>query len=448
MNNLSRNYVPNSLDFENIPTATITISHQEISENLEIISKITQNQQQWQAYLNLLAFIVFKKWLNTRNITFNQSLNKYTICQAEYVNFINAICNLQVGEFTICLIAIGSLTDELINLPQVIVDLPEFTPHFYVLVEVLEEEKMGLVSGFISYQKLIKNLTTSNLQPEFDWNYQVPLSWFDSNFNRLLLYLRCLQPEIIALPSIPERISALRIFESELIELLPQLISPKRQLWEVLTWEQATLVFTTPELLDWIYKKQLQFGKESQEVENERIRLSDLFKLLTQPAINVERWLSNQLDELAQQLSWMLLPSLVPTSALRSTKEEFAAIAIQLQKQGLKLPLDARGAYQDLLLFGIPLRLYAVTWYFTSQFDKDEWTLLLILGTVTGGYIPLNLKLCISDKNGILVEKGVDTNNTPYLFARVIGSIDEKFLVKIILRKGVDLTLPPFGFDK
>lgn len=438
--------IPNNFELEQLPTDVIFISLKHINESIEISNKIINWRKQWYIYLNALAFFAFKEWLLERGNWLAINEEKFTLLQPQFANFINIGCNLQIGEFKICLIATGSLTDEIITLPKAIVDLPEFIPHFYVLVEVLEEDAIALVSGFITYQDLLKNCDRSNLRPDPDWNYQIPTSWFDTNSNRLLLYLRCLEPQAIALPPISNR-GPISAMQNQLTALLPQLSCPQSELWEILTWEQATAVLTTPELLEWVYKAQLHYGKTPEETENQLVNLSDLFQLLTQPVLNVGRWLWDELDELAQQLSWVLLP-VTQASALRSPTEEFEAIIVQLQQLGLEFPLHARGAYQDILLAGISLRLYAVTWHFISEKDKHEWTLLLILGTATGDTIPFNFKLRVSDRTSILADNSLRENgNNGYLFARVIGNLDEKFLVNVSLTEGMGITLPPFAFD-
>jgi hypothetical protein len=159
----------------------------------------------------------------------------------------------------------------------------------------------------------------------------------------------------------------------------------------------------------------------------------------------------NELDELAQQLSWVLLPSLATRSALRqqlrSPAEEFKAIAKQLSRSGLEISPQARGAYRDLLLGGTPLRLYALTWPLLSG-SVPEWTLLLILGAPLETSLPRGLKLRISDQARILVERVSDENdNSSYFFTSVIGSLDEKFIVTISLTPGIEQILPPFGFN-
>ncbi|MEA5505737.1 DUF1822 family protein [Halotia wernerae UHCC 0503] len=313
------------------------------------------------------------------------------------------------------------------------------------LAAYLREYRIYNQSGslFLSYQQLVKNQAKVNLQPEADWTYQLPLNWFDSDPNTLLLYLRCLEPEAITLPAIPDnRTQILSTMQSKLTALLPKLQSPECELWEVLTWEQGIAVLTNPDLLHWIYYCQQQIPNSALKTN-----LKDLFKLCTQPALNVGRWLRDELDELAQEFSWKLLPSFTPAVVMRSPIEEFQAIINQLQNRGLEVPSQARGAYQDLLLAGIPLRLYAVTWHLLSECDSHLWTLLLILGTTSQETLPNHLKLRVSDQTSVLLEQGINQEQgDAYLFTRVVGSWDEKFLVSVSLTAGVEINLPPFTF--
>ncbi|MCF2151302.1 DUF1822 family protein [Desmonostoc muscorum LEGE 12446] len=442
MKNLSSNIPQLQLDFEVLATETITLSSNQINQAVELSQQIPTTSRQWQTYINALALLAFEQWLEERAEYLTINREKCTVLQPPLANAIAAVANLQVGEFKLCLIPTGSLTDLEVTLPKVVVDLPEYVPHFYVLVEVLEEQESAVISGFISYQKLIENQVRANLQPESDWTYQIPLSWFEDEPNRLLLYLRCLKSEALTLPNVKGKSTQLlSTMEGELATLLPQLRSPQRELWEVLTWEQGSAVLTNPELLNWIYN--LQQANKSTPKTN----LKDLLKLLTQPALNVGRWLWDELDELGQAFSWVLLPSLTPAAAMRSPTEEFQAIITQLQHRGVEIPSQARGAYHDLLLAGITLRLYAVTWHILSESDSHLWTLLLVLGTASHDALPSHLKMRVSDQTSILLEQGTNQEQgDSYLFTRVVGGWDEKFLVSVSLMDGMELTLPPFAF--
>ena len=447
MTNYSNSTTQTYLDFEAFSPETIDLAPESIDRAVELSTQIPNEQQQWQTYLNVLALYAFEEWLDNRATDLTGD-RQDDILQPAIANAINAVCNLKVNEFKVCLIAMGSLADEEVSLPRAIVDLPEFIPHFYVLVEVQEEQETALIHSFLSYEELVNRRTTVNLAADEDWTYQLPLTWFNSDPDRLLLYLRCLEPTTISLPvSQSNRTMKLARIRSELEALLPQLQSPECQLWQVLTWEQGTAVLTSPELLNWVY--QLQRGEITPTSTQTSVQqhLSDILQLLTQPAVNVGRWLWNELDEFAQELSWVLLPSLAPVAAMRSPVEEFAAIVKQLAQTGVDIPAQARGAYRDLQLAGMPLRLYAVTWPMLSE-SIPEWTLLLVLGATPGTSLPPGLQLRVSDQTGILVEQALDTQaRDSYFFTSVVGTWDEKFIVTVGLTPAIEQTLPPFSFN-
>jgi hypothetical protein len=432
------------LDYEALPVETIDLSPEFINQAVEISTQIPNQELQWQTYLNALAMFSFEEWLGTRAIDLNIQRNPKNL-QPATINAVPAFCHLQVNGFKLCLIATGSLADEEVSLPRSIVDLPEFIPHVYVLVEVQEEQEIAVISGFLSYEQLVKQRTDVNLQADDDWTYQLPFHWFETDTDDLLLYLRCLEPSAINLPASIDRKKQLFQVRSELETLLPQLQSRSRQLWEILTWKQGEAVLTSPELLEWVYQVQKQ-EVETLQTTSRQNHLTDILKLLTQPAMNVGRWLWNELDEMAEELSWQLLPNFAMRE-MRSPTKEFADIVKQLKQTGVNIPLEGCGAYLDLRLAGIPLRLYAVTWPLVSD-GIPEWTLLLVLGCAPGTSLPPGLKLRVSDQTSILVEEALDEQESnSYLFTSVIGSREEKFMVTVSLAPGIEHTFPPFSFN-
>ncbi len=443
MTNLSTEILPMTLDFEQLPPEAILLSQLQINQAVELSGQIKDESKQWQIYLNALSLSAFENWLESRGNSFNINREDCTILEPRFANVIPVVANLKVGEYKICLITTGSFIDEQVDISKFVVDLPEYIPHFYVLVEVIEEEEKAVIQGFISYNELSSRQQSVNLKPDSDWNYEIPLTWFCHEPDRLLLYLNCLEPTAISLPAIPaNRVENLGLVKNELIRILPELKT--QELWETLTWEQASVVLTNRELIDWIYNLQTQ--EETSSTISRQKHLSDIFKLITQPAINVGRWLWDELDALAEE-TWNLLPNIAPQPVMRSPVEEFTVLSSQLQQKGLEIPVQARGAYQDLSLAGVPLRLYAVTWHLLSESEPDSWTLLLILGTPALESLPSNLKLRVSDQTGILVEQEVNPElGNSYLFTRVVGNFDEKFLVSVSLGDGVEITLP-FAFD-
>lgn len=447
-------------EFEAFPVAAIALESANIERAIQISILIPNLSQQWQTYLNALALFGFEQWLEERGADIPLNSANSTVLQPQYANVFQAVSNLTVGSFKLCLIATGSLTDEEVIIPQAVIDLPEFAAHFYVLIEIQEEFEQAIIRGFLRRDRLTSQSHALNLQPNSDWTYSVPLAWFDSDPDRLLLYLRCLDPSAIVLPEITsDRVAVLSTVQAELETLLPLLQSTETALWQILNWQQGRAVLTNPELLECVYKLQTQqiSTQESETPTELRNYLSDLLNLLTQRTVNVAHWLQDQIDELAQGLSWVLMPpTIVPaTVSMRSTQSlegllpaaEFEEIIRQIAHTGMEIPTAARGAYQDIGLADIQARLYALTWPFLSPEDTPEWTLLLVLGPAPGSALPHKIRLRVSDQSGVLVQRTLNRNSMDnYLYVLIAGRWDEKFLATITLPNGTALTLPPFAF--
>lgn len=453
----SSNYTDILIDFEALPVEAIAIDPDRIDTAVQLSSRIPNEARQWQTYLNALALFGFEQWLSERTAEIAVNKENCSVLQPQYANAIDAVCNLKVGEFKLCLLTIGTVIDDIVNLPKVAIDIPEYTAHFYVVLEVQEEQEQATIRGFLRHEQLLELQQSVNLQADQNWIYELPLAWFDSDSNRLLLYLRCLEPAAIPLPSVPtNRLAALSGIQAELAALLPQLQSPDCQLWQILTWEQAVAVLTSPDLLDWLYRLQTEEQSQKKSIASLTSQLSEVLQRLTQRVVNVGLWLQDELDEFAQSLSWVLLPPPASTAAsLRSLKvsarewhsEEFEAIIAGLNDIGMEIPPDARGAYRELKLAEIPLQLYAVTWSILSEENIPEWTLLLILGAQPGTKLPHGIKLQVRDQTSVLVERVLHPNtDDTHLYTCVVGTWDEEFVVTIALMNGEALTLPAFAF--
>ncbi len=189
-----------------------------------------------------------------------------------------------------------------------------------------------------------------------------------------------------------------------------------------------------------------------------------------QPLMNAQLWLQNQLDAIAQEFAWVLLPSLTLSPGLRSTRgmpislstsvgapsageltrsplEEAEALLYQLARQGVVLPPQVGIAYRDWMMASIPLRLYAVSGEISEPGQPPEWMLLLLLGAQQGATLPAETTLLVRTATEIVVEQRLQTTtNADFLIAQVMGNRDESFTATISLPGGAALTLPPFGF--
>ena len=416
------NYITEDLyEFEGL-SEVITLEPKLIEQALQLSNQIRNQSRRSQIYLQALALFSFEEWLQKREPLLPIYRENCSVFQPQYANVIDAVCHLNVGEFKVCLIPIISFSDEEVMVPRAVIDLPELVAHFYVLIGIEEDLEIAAIRGFVRYDQLVSH--QSEFQADMDWNYPLPMAWFNRQPDELLIYLQCLEPLAMSLPEIPNnRQKLLSGLKSELAALLPQL--PERPLWKGLSWEQGKAVLTSPELLNWLYQA------SSENSASLTKYLSDLLNLLTEEAVNVSVWLRNQMDNLVQGLSWQVLPA----PSLRSKSER--SLAGQLEdilseikgSTDIEIPLDAGRAYQDLPLTS-RLRLYAITWSVPDV--EREWALLLILGAVPGDLPPEGVKLRVSDQTGILSEEELTSDsNDAYLFTQVEGTYEEKFLATI-----------------
>ena len=143
-----------AFEFEAPPPETILLEESHIERARQLTRKIPNESRRWQSYLNALALFAFEEWLLERAPELTIESDNCTIFQAQYANAIEAVCNLKIGEFKLCLVAMGSLTDRTIAFPRAAIDLPEFSAHFYVVVEVIEELEQAIPNDYIHRENL------------------------------------------------------------------------------------------------------------------------------------------------------------------------------------------------------------------------------------------------------------------------------------------------------
>ena len=343
------------LDTEALTDEQIELSVEQMEEAARLSRSAANASQQWQLYLHALALSGFKQWIEEWTAELEIDDSRCSIAQP---NHFIAVHHLFVAQFHVCLIATPLLLDSTIHLPKALVDLPQFAPHLYVLIEVQEEQMQIRICGYLRRDRLFEQQRLQPLSTAPNETYAVPLDWFNLEPTALLLELSCLKPY------------------------------------------------------------PLDFLEQP-------------------PVINVCQWLSDRLDDIAVELGWMLMPSLASASALRSAQEELSTLNIEI-------PLGARGAYQQVQLGAITLRVQAVTWVLSATIDTFEWALLI---TVSSDRLPLGTRLQIRDDMQLLFEQTVELAEATALFGQVGGDLRDQFWVTIDLPDGSAIDLPPFCFD-
>ncbi|GAB1542848.1 hypothetical protein NUACC21_55220 [Scytonema sp. NUACC21] len=358
-------------------TEIIQLEPEQSEQAWQITEELDVEQGKLQIYFQALALVAFEEWLKKREPHLSVHLRHSSLLQSRSALAINAVCNLQVGEFKVCLIPTVSFSDELVAIPQVIIDVPEFAAHFYIIVGLEDELEIAAIRGFSRYEELVR--MTATVPVLSDGSYEVNLAYFHQKSDELLLELQCLSPAEITLPkALPNRCDFLK----------------------------------------------------------------DLMQILTQKAVNVGLWMQNQLDEVAQELSWQLLPAPSPLRRAKlSPVEDLDSILLEIDD--IEIPAVAARSYREIELAETKLRLYAVTWLLPET--EGDWSLLLILGAIPGNNPPLGVKLRVSDLTEVLDEQ-VLQGDSDHLYAQIVGSKQEKFLVTFTSSDGKAETSILFEF--
>lgn len=173
-----------SVEFRALLPEVIWLEPEHFEQTKEINAPVGKEEFQWQVYLNKLARLGLEEWLKER-IDPNLSI-------VPNYNETEHFAHLCLGDFKLCSIATENPLEEVVYLPKTIVEEPEFTAHFYIIIEVLEEQAATIIRGFFGHDTVLKYCKYSN-----EKYYQIPLSELDFELNHLLYYFRYLESKAI-----------------------------------------------------------------------------------------------------------------------------------------------------------------------------------------------------------------------------------------------------------
>lgn len=204
-------YIDSSHHLPNILPKVIWLEAEHFEFAQAISNQYSGEVHRWKVYLNALALIGFEQWLKERipdnNIIINR--DNCSILKADNYHVIDVVFNLKLGEFSLCLITVDNLIDDSVNVPVEVIISSQFVSHFYVLLEVLEEEEQLKIQGFLSSSELNKYRQIVDLS-KLDGEYKIPIDCFDREVNNLLLYTRFLEPTAILSPAVTQTNNTIR----------------------------------------------------------------------------------------------------------------------------------------------------------------------------------------------------------------------------------------------
>ncbi len=386
-------------DYEATERNLVPLLPENFDQAIDLSQSVIDPEKRWQVYLNALAIAGFEQWLHHRPTDIQLDRSHCRILEPITSLSSTAVYHLQANGFRLCLVAIESLSDQVITIPEIAIDRPEFVAQFYVPISIYEESEQVKIHGFLRYDELIQHRQAEPLQATPSGSYWVPQAWFDRDLDRLLLYLSCLDPSAIPLPTanrVPSAALALR-------------------------------------------------------------------QVMVQPMVNTGRWLQAQFeqvtDQITEQINWILLPQISFATAIRDTltnlnlaldppTEAFTRILTSIVRQGMQVPENARTAYQDIELAGHRFRMYVMIAPIVPQIEHPEWTLLAILTPQSEVSFPPGSCLQISDGTAVIAEQTVpSTIQVDYLCGSVIGDYNEQFFITLTIADEHSLTLPALSFS-
>jgi hypothetical protein len=167
------------------------------------LSQAAPTNQHWQVYLNALALLGATRWFQERAPELSidsewlspSHLLDSRVDWDQQDTLAQSLGSLTVGGFRLHLVTTDNPTDNLVPVSRAVIAQPDSMPHFYLMVEVLEELAQVRISGYLPSQQLVERCQVATLELEDTETCLIPIDWFDADSGRLLLYLSCLKSE-------------------------------------------------------------------------------------------------------------------------------------------------------------------------------------------------------------------------------------------------------------
>jgi hypothetical protein len=423
----------------------ITLESDMIRQAAHLSAQIPNIEQRWQVYINRLGLSAIDEWFSLHNPTFNLDQSNCSLFKLAHANLLPIVCNLYINEFRIALIVVENPLDEAISIPRFAVELNDFAAHFYILLEVQEEQGQVILRGCIRYdqiQSTLRQYTDRIEQAELTESqsyYLCPWDLFDPKVYHIFHYCEFLKPDLILLPDSSKKWQSL-VQSADMIESLPwkTLVENRVPAFELLSYEQLEFILYCPPLVNLIYVAQ------SQSISVEAIvqHTKTLITQLAQPAVRIQHWFQQQSDHITEYVCRQ--PQQLAFDGLRRTSNAFDhALDTICEDEDLQIPDTAQ-----LMPIEIPdqnLELYVVSWLLDNQ---DEWAMLAVLVPAPGTILPKELcfHAWLKDNSSFWVDKAVSgtDDHFDYIYFILEGSLDEAFVLAVQLPNQLPITLPAF----
>lgn len=174
---------------------TLWLEPEHFERAKDISDRFNTEEHQWQVYLNALGMLTFEAWIRER-ITSNPIVRSDSALSTK-------ACYLRAGEFKLYLLSTEHVLDEIVCVPKRVIEQPELAAHFYVVLEVLEEQEQAIIRGFLPHSEVAAICSSQSGD-----SCILPLSVLDHEIDHLMGYVQYLDPSTVEAPGALTQVNA------------------------------------------------------------------------------------------------------------------------------------------------------------------------------------------------------------------------------------------------
>ena len=174
-------------EFEPSRSTTVTLSTAAIDWAVRVCQQDPDQSRQWPTFLRAMAVQGLQAWLESGadNLSLHGGAEPLPTPDSLY----------RVNDFRLAIVAQGSLSDDVVTIPKSSLDDAANFAHLYILAEVHDEADHVTILAGLRHDHLLAHRHRGDLISQADGTYIVPVAYFESSPEDILLYLNCLNPD-------------------------------------------------------------------------------------------------------------------------------------------------------------------------------------------------------------------------------------------------------------
>lgn len=246
-------------------------------EQAIVLSRTVEDlSEQSNLFLYQLGLIMIERWWKTNQNQWTLDTTQASRHSHRDLGTEQAISNLRVGNFTLCVLIAEHFMDDQFRIPTRALKESNLAAHFYLPLEIIEDESIARLHGFVRHDQLLKYVKADRLELEAETDcYMLPLSCCDEVLDHLSIFMHHSDPKLFGLPAKQlERMEWIKIKNclveriTDVTEEIEKNISSLMSLGTFLkpaqsmantAWEQ--------ECVEFILIKQYKLGREQESIK-------------------------------------------------------------------------------------------------------------------------------------------------------------------------------------